>query len=253
MIITTLGTSHGDHTYCRFNSSTLIESGSHSYLVDAGAPVNGLLIRAGKDICALKAVFITHMHDDHAGGLSGLVKSLIKYPGTDQKTTIYLPEPEAAPGLIAWLTAQHLFIPDGLITFQCIPKISNPIIYDDGILKTTQIPTGHLSRADGSAASFAFSMELEGKKVLFTGDLKEDFSDFPEILTKESYDLCICEATHYDPATALPLLQNCKLKRLVFNHIHDPWHGEGERKLTEQYTTLQYPYEVAHDGDQFII
>ncbi len=48
MRITTLGTSHGDHTYRRFNSSTLFETDGHSYLVDSGEPVNGLTIRPGK-------------------------------------------------------------------------------------------------------------------------------------------------------------------------------------------------------------
>ena len=48
MRITTLGTSHGDPTYCRFNSSNLIEIAEASYLIDAGAPVDALLVRAAK-------------------------------------------------------------------------------------------------------------------------------------------------------------------------------------------------------------
>jgi hypothetical protein len=36
MLITTLGTSHGDHTYCRFSSSTLFEIWENIYLIDAG-------------------------------------------------------------------------------------------------------------------------------------------------------------------------------------------------------------------------
>ena len=88
MRITTLGTSHGDHTYCRFNSSTLFESGNRLYLFEAGAPANGLLVRAGKDVCSIKAVFITHMHEDHAGGLPGLIKSLLKYAQPGQHTLL---------------------------------------------------------------------------------------------------------------------------------------------------------------------
>ena len=66
--IITLGTSHGDPTCCRFNSSTLFKIGEASYLIDAGAPANALMIRHGFKLHDLKAIFITHMHEDHVGG-----------------------------------------------------------------------------------------------------------------------------------------------------------------------------------------
>ena len=69
MRITTLGTSHGDHTYCRFNSSTLVDVGGELYLIDAGEPVTALLVRAGISPERLRAVLITHMHSDHVNGL----------------------------------------------------------------------------------------------------------------------------------------------------------------------------------------
>ena len=37
MRLTTLGTSHGDPTECRFSASTLVQTGGAGYLVDAGA------------------------------------------------------------------------------------------------------------------------------------------------------------------------------------------------------------------------
>ena len=59
MRITTQGTSHGNHTYNRFNSSTLVEVDDVSYLIDAGAPANGL--RIGSAVLGKKCV-ISQIH-----------------------------------------------------------------------------------------------------------------------------------------------------------------------------------------------
>ena len=57
--IITWGTSHGDPTWCRFNSSTLLQVCGKSYLIDAGAPVNALMIRQGCRLQELCAFFTT--------------------------------------------------------------------------------------------------------------------------------------------------------------------------------------------------
>jgi len=250
MLITTLGTSHGDPTYCRFNSSTLFELRGNSYLIDTGAPVNALMIRKGKKLNSLKAVFITHMHDDHVGGLPGLIKSLIKYPEPGQHTDIYLPEEDAIYPLKQWLRAQHLVPSTNLITFKCV----NPgIIYENSDIKVQAIATRHIESDNNNPITYAYIIEWGDKSLLYSGDLKYDFSDFPEIAQKKLFNLCICEATHYPPQKALPILKKCKFEKLIFNHIHNPWHEEGENKLKEIYSELPYPIAVAHDGDEFSV
>ena len=67
MLITTLGTSHGNHTMTRNNSSTLVQTDGAAYLVDCGEPVAGTLERAGKWDPVIRTLFITHMHADHIG------------------------------------------------------------------------------------------------------------------------------------------------------------------------------------------
>jgi len=247
MLITTLGTSHGNHTYCRFNSSTLFEIGERSYLVDAGEPVNGLMIRAKKSFDNLKAVFITHIHEDHIGGLPDLIKALLKYPKDERHSDIYLPEAAAIPGLEGWLKAMRLRWPSPMITL----NVTKPgRIFDDGTLNATAIGTRHIKHSE-FAVSFAYQLEAEGKRVIYTGDLSGDFSDFPQIAQREPCDLCICEMTHFPPEKALPVLMKSPIRRLIFNHIHDPWHGEGEEKLKQIFAPLPYPFEIAHDGDVF--
>ncbi len=248
MTITTLGTSHGNHTYCRFNSSTLFEIQNRAYLIDAGAPVNALMIRAGKRFGDLKGVFITHMHEDHVGGLPNLIKSLLKHPIEGQHTDIFLSEAEAIEGLDGWLRAQHLAWPSSLVTAHCV---GSGRIFDDGVLSVTAIGTRHLAVKRDEDTSFAYLLEAEGKRIIHTGDLSADFSDFPAVALSQPSDLCICEAQHFDMAEALEILKSCPIGKIVFNHVADRWHGEGERKLQQMIERLPYPSVIAHDGDTF--
>jgi len=247
MLITTLGTSHGNHTYCRFHSSTLFEIGDRSYLLDAGDPASALMIRAEKDFDRLKAIFITHMHEDHVSGLPGMIKALLKYPKDGKHTDVFLSEASAEAGLDAWLKAQHLAWPSDAIT---VKTTREGDIFDDGVLQAAAEPTQHMKHPD-FPISFAYVLRAEGKRIVYTGDLCADFSDFPRAAQDEPCDVCICEATHYDPREALPTLMESPIRRLILTHIHDPWHGEGEQELGDILSGLPYPVEIAHDGDEF--
>ncbi|MCJ8330332.1 MAG: ribonuclease Z [Lentisphaeria bacterium] len=248
--ITTLGTSHGSHTATRFNSSTLFEVGNDLYLIDAGAPVEGLLIRAGKDISAIKAVFLTHMHNDHVGGLPGLIKQLIKEGRDGQHTDIYLPEECAGDGLEAWLKAQRLAWPTPLIDLHITREGS---VYADDKLAVSAQPTRHLLQENGEPGSFCYVLTVDGKTIVYSGDLTADFSDFPWQAGALPCDLCITEATHYPIEKALPILADAPIRRLIFNHIGDNWHGGGEAELIEHISCLPYPCEIAEDGSTFYI
>ncbi len=248
MRITTLGTSHGDHTYCRFNSSTLIEVGNRSYLVDAGEPVNGLMIRAGKPFSALRAVLITHMHEDHVGGLPDLIKALVKYPREPPPVEVVLADPAGIAPLEGWLRAMNIRWPSDAVALRAVTG-PGPV-FDDGVASARAVRTRHM--AGGRLPSYSYIIEAEGWRIAATGDLSADFSDFPEPVRREPCDLCLCEITHYPPEAAVPILASCPIRRMVFHHVHNPWHGpEGEARLRRAFAQLPFPFEIAHDGDVF--
>ena len=247
MRITTLGTSHGDHTYCRFNSSTLVDVGGDLYLIDAGEPVTGLLVRADISPQRLRAVLITHMHSDHVNGLPKLIADVIKNYREGDPISVYIPDARAIEPLNLWVAAQYVPWPSPRFSVRAVRE---GVVYRDQRAKVTAIGTTHLESDDGRIC-YAYQLEAEGKRVVFTGDLRGDFADFPRIAREEPIDVCVCEMTHFRPETALPVLHRCRIGRLVLNHIHNPWHGEGEQRLRQILAELPYPFEIAHDGDVF--
>lgn len=257
MKIFTLGTSHGTATPTRFNSSTLYETEGVFYLIDVGAPCEALMTRQGLPKKDLRAAFVTHMHDDHAGGLTSLLKEVKKRnEGRSLPFTLYLPEENAVEALKGWLTALH---EDSALSIE-YRTVSDGVIHEDERLRVSAIRTAHLKAADGTPVSFSFLLEFlkEGKSVLHTGDLSHSFTDFPRIAKERHLDLCVLEATHYCPEAAHDLLMAARLDRLILTHIGNRWHdglpgGEGEAALIA--TTKEYPYptEIAHDGDVFIL
>ena len=100
---TTLGTAGGPiPTLDRSEPSNLLRAGQTRVLVDAGDGAVNNLARMGVDLTRVQAVFISHHHVDHYGGLLAVIGLawMTSYPGTLE---IYGPPGTAE--LVAWLAA----------------------------------------------------------------------------------------------------------------------------------------------------
>ncbi len=256
MKIKTLGTSHGDPTKTRFNSSNLVSEGGNCYLIDAGVPVDALLVREGVEFAKINSIFITHAHIDHIGGLPNLIHTMLKYKTNNHRTEIYLPEDVFAP-MKSWLDAMHIGeFPtyNGFDEVIGIHIVSEGLIYEDDAVKVYAYGTKHVESPEKEYVSYAYLFETKRKRMLCSGDLCDNFRDFPTRAFDKPVDLCVCECTHYSAESAMPILKPLPVKKLIFNHVANAWEDRlGELDLINRCKELPYPYCVAHDGDEFTV
>ena len=218
MKLTFLGTSHGVPMVDRHCTSTLLEVGAAAYLFDAGAPVADLLIRCGVPFEKLQAVFTTHIHGDHTFGLPTLC-SLASWFYKDSSFDVYLTEKEGMEALRS---------------------------YNDGNLSVTAIPTRHMEGI--GCPSYAYLIQAEGKRLLFTGDLHfADAADFPAEAGQPT-DLILCEMAHFGSEVIFPKLAACPTKQVLFHHVY---HGYEESMAAIRDANGRYPFPVraVEDGE----
>lgn len=243
MELTFFGTSHGAPEVGRFCSGTLLETNGLSYLIDCGAPVDALMLNAGKKFEVLRAIFITHMHEDHMGTLPAMVKEFDTYHPTS-KCDIFFAEESAIEPFIAWETAMHRTESPSRIAFKASHE---GIMYDDGNIRVRGILTDHIK----GFPTFAYAIDLlsEGKKILFSGDMRSDLADFPKVAWEEHWNCIVSELTHYRIENCVDILAKSNTDKLIFNHKN--------KYNLSAYPSVksQLPFEsvIACDGDRFII
>jgi ribonuclease BN (tRNA processing enzyme) len=207
MKITFLGTSHGVPEADRYCSSTLISVGSSNYLIDAGGPVMDMLIRKGLNPVDITAIFVTHMHGDHTNGLPAFT-DLISWYFKTAVPEIYLPDQRGVDALRLWNTVVHGREPR-LLSYKVFEE---GIIYNDGTLRVSAVKTQH------TQLSYAFVLETEEKRVVFTGDLAGPDKDFPAVCFEKECTAIVCEAAHFPISKAVPVFNKCLAKRIFINH-----------------------------------
>ncbi|MBE6778955.1 MAG: MBL fold metallo-hydrolase [Ruminococcaceae bacterium] len=240
-----LGTSHGIAEPDRFCSATLLRVGERLYVFDCGAPVAGLMRRRGLPYAAIQAVFLTHMHGDHAGGLPGLFDTFTAVMKNGERLPVYFAEEEAIEPFKAWCYAMHS---RGKRLERLDAHTVHPgLVFDDGVVTVEAIPTEHI--AYENAPSYAFYITAEGKRLLLTGDLTEDAHDFPAVAFTEEFDVIISELTHFTPSSAVSIFSRCRTKQLIFHHVRP--------NTAEEMLPLcpQFPFStvIANDGDAFTL
>lgn len=227
MVVTFLGTSHGITEKNAFCSCAVVSVGGAQYIVDVGAPIDTLLQNYGIPFADLRGIFITHPHQDHYVGLAPFTFTMEDFGRFgDVSVPVYAPAGIDFAALNVFLFGDprgHERYrtenpPPHRVRFEVYPDApaEGAIIFDDGTLRVTAYPVRHCPH------SHAFLLEAEGKRIVFTGDLSRDLSDYPRVATETPVDLVVTEAAHgrlSEPAT-VAILGASRTPRLVISHRH---------------------------------
>jgi ribonuclease BN (tRNA processing enzyme) len=219
----------------RNQSGYLIEAEHRLFLLDCGPTTLPCMKRAGFDPLDLDAIFLSHLHGDHFGGIPFL---LIDY--------IYQ-RPRSQPLQIAGPPATEQRVRD-LFRLMYGARESLPVEFQ------LLVPEKSLTVAGAEVFSFrvphqvtevslALKVRFGGKQILFSGD-----SAWTERFIHEArgVDLFLCECTFYDHGTGNHIryltleehLPSLTCRRIVLTHL-------GEEMLARR---SQLAVTCAEDG-----
>ena len=153
----------------------------------------------GFEASAIEAVFISHPHADHTGRLPKLVKEGFRGP-------IYMVEPCSGLAKLVLEDAHHIMQEES-------EKCGSSVLYELEDLKATfeQVKTvsyhQHIDLAPGITVVFHeaghvlgssyISVDAEGKRIVFSGDIgNDDVPILPDTEPISHADVVICESTY---------------------------------------------------------
>ena len=204
----------------RHHTSLAIETRGRLYFLDAGESCSRSAHLGGLDLLATRAVFISHTHMDHIGGLANLiwtVRKLVrvtKRPAETDVLRVYLPS--APVGQAVETLLDHS---EGYLHELCRAEMTSyaqGLVFDDGDLRVTAFPNTHVQPVDGHPLSYSFLVECEGRRVVYSGDVKR--YDELDGAVGEGCDLLIGETGHHKIDDVYAYFRTKKIGRFCLIH-----------------------------------
>ena len=230
----------------RHHTSWILRHQNELFWFDAGENCSYTAHLAGYDLRTSRAVFLSHPHLDHVGGLANLFWTIAKLRGlSGQPREFELPVHTPAPAQV-----EAVFQMMKETEFPCVSPV---IPLHGGVVLESPIRVeargnSHLApRPSGEPRSYSFRITAEGKTILYSGDVGS-------IRELDGWtgqcDLLLMENGHHRPVEVCRYLADihARIGRLVFVHHGRTMLKDPAGVVAACREVAPFPVDAADDG-----
>lgn len=244
MKVTFIGTGDAFGSGGRFNTCIMVETDNHRrFLIDYGATSLVAMKKLGIDSNSIDAIFITHLHGDHFGGLPFF---LLDAQFSKRNTPLVLVGPATFKQRLH--EAREVLFSGSSETPPKFDLVIDEFAVEEPYRWTDLTITPYEVDHFCGAPPLAVRMEHEGKIVAYTGDtqwtdtLIEVCAD-ADLMIAEAYYFEKKIKWHLDYLSLMANIDRIKPKRLVITHMSEDMLGRVD----------EVGCDVAEDGKVFEI
>ena len=223
--LTHLGTCSGTEPYENLHhNSIVLEVNGVNYWFDAGENCAHYAHCSGIDVMKTKALFISHTHIDHTGGMVMIFNTICKLHAAYKKRLIsndtlkvFIPRKEIFDASMVLLSRS----PNKNLNFEYNP-VKDGVIFEDENIKVSAYHNYHLyhkgkyESGEFGWHSFSYLIEAEGKRIVFSGDVGCPYELNP--LLEKPCDLLMHETGHHKVKDVIDYAKSKDVKYLRFMH-----------------------------------